>query len=217
MKQAKKAAAQAALAYVNPEAVLGVGSGSTVEYFISALAGIGVKSAVAASEHSASLLRKIGVEVVDLNTIGSLSCYIDGADAVDQWGHCLKGGGAALTREKILAQMAEQFICIVDESKYQPTLSSEVPLTLEVIPMARSLIARRLVALGGNPEYRVGKVTDNGQILLDVYGLDYSHLSELSAQINQWPGVISHGLFYQQKASCLLVGSSAGHVEQISL
>ncbi len=217
MNKARCAVAEAALSHLSVDQVLGVGSGRTVEHFIQAMAKHPQrpKQAVASSLRTAKLLRAIGIEVLELNDIDHLALYIDGADVIDQWGHCLKGGGGALTREKILADLADRFVCLVDTEKVQPLFHGDCVLTVEVLPMARSAIARRLVALGGNPSYRVGFVTDNQHILLDVVGLDFEQLADLDRALNQWPGLIAHGLFYQQSAHLALVGEANGRVQPI--
>lgn len=209
--QAKKAVAEAALAYLVPGEILGVGTGSTVNYFIDALASrkADIPGAVSSSEASSARLKAIGIPVLDANSAGPLSIYVDGADEADQHLRLIKGGGAALTREKIVAEAAQTFVCIVDESKLVPVLG-KFPLPVEVIPMARSLVARKLAALGGEPRWREGVVTDNGNVILDVHGLRIVDPVGLEASINQMPGVVSVGLFARRKADVLLIGGPQG-------
>jgi ribose 5-phosphate isomerase A len=213
--QQKQIAAQAALKYIEENAVIGVGTGSTVNFFIKALlaAPIRVKAAVSSSVASAELLRNGGIEVMDLNDSGALDVYIDGADEVTAQLHMIKGGGAALTREKIVAAASRQFVCIADSSKLVTKLG-KFPLPVEVIPMARSYVARELVQLGGVPEWRVrdGKpvITDNGNIILDVYELDILDPIALESQINQIAGVVCNGLFARRGANILLLAEPTG-------
>ncbi|TAJ51506.1 MAG: ribose-5-phosphate isomerase RpiA [Nevskiaceae bacterium] len=209
--QAKKAVAEAALAYLVPGEILGVGTGSTVNYFIDALASrkADIAGAVSSSEASSARLKAIGIPVLDANSAGPLSIYVDGADETDPHLRLIKGGGAALTREKIVAEAARSFVCIVDESKLVPVLG-KFPLPVEVIPMARSLVARKLAALGGDPRWREGVVTDNGNVILDVHGLQIVDPVGLEATINQIPGVVTVGLFARRKADVLLIGGPQG-------
>lgn len=209
--QAKKAVAEAALAYLVPGEILGVGTGSTVNYFIDALASrkADIAGAVSSSEASSARLKAIGIPVLDANSAGPLSIYVDGADEADKHLRLIKGGGAALTREKIVAEAARSFVCIVDESKLVPVLG-KFPLPVEVIPMARSLVARKLAALGGEPRWREGVVTDNGNVILDVHGLQIVDPVGLEATINQIPGVVTVGLFARRKADVLLIGGPQG-------
>jgi ribose 5-phosphate isomerase A len=209
----KQAVAQAALDYVVDGTVIGVGSGSTVNCFIDALAPRAnkIEGAVAASEASAEKLRAIGIEVMDLNDVNELSVYVDGADEITEHKHMIKGGGAALTREKIIAAVAKTFVCIIDDSK-QVAVLGDFPLPVEVIPMARSYVARELVKLGGDPEYRLGVVTDNGNVILDVHNLSILNPRELEAKINQIPGVVTNGLFAVRGADAVLVASDSGVV-----
>lgn len=209
--QAKKAVAEAALAYLVPGEILGVGTGSTVNYFIDALASrkADIAGAVSSSEASSARLKAIGIPVLDANSAGPLSIYVDGADETDPHLRLIKGGGAALTREKIVAEAARTFVCIVDESKLVPVLG-QFPLPVEVIPMARSLVARKLAALGGDPRWREGVVTDNGNVILDVHGLQIVDPVGLEATINQIPGVVTVGLFARRKADVLLIGGLQG-------
>lgn len=209
--QAKKAAAEAALKYLVPGEVLGVGTGSTVNFFIDALAAYrhDIPGAVSSSEASSARLKAIGIPVLDANSAGPLSLYVDGADESDPRLNLIKGGGAAHTREKIVAEAARTFVCIVDESKLVPVLG-KFPLPVEVIPMARSLVARKLVTLGGQPIWREGVVTDNGNVILDVHGFSITDPVGLETLINQMVGVVAVGLFARRKADVLLVGGSAG-------
>lgn len=207
----KKAAAEAALAFVPDDCIVGVGTGSTANYFIDALPQIKarIQGAVASSEASAERLKKLGIPVYDLNAVDRIPVYIDGADEVNHYLQMIKGGGGALTREKIVAEVAEQFICVADESKYV-TVLGKFPLPVEVIPMARSLVARKLVLLGGRPALREGFVTDNGNLILDVHGLSISEASKLEGEINQMVGVVTNGLFARRRADVLLLGMAAG-------
>jgi len=209
--QAKKAAAEAALKYLVPGEVLGVGTGSTVNFFIDALAAHrhDIPGAVSSSEASSARLKAIDIPVLDANSAGPLSIYVDGADEADPQLHLIKGGGAAHTREKIVAEAARTFVCIVDESKLVPVLG-RFPLPVEVIPMARSLVARQLVTLGGQPVWREGVITDNGNVILDVHGLAITNPVALEATINQLTGVVAVGLFARRKADVLLVGAASG-------
>jgi len=191
--------------------VIGVGTGSTVNCFIDALAAMKqrARAAVSSSEQSSARLRAHGIEVVDANSVETLAVYIDGADEIDHQGNMIKGGGAALTREKIVADMSARFICIADESKLVTTLG-RFPLPVEVIPMATALVARRLQALGGEAALRAGVVTDNGGAILDVRGLRITDPVAMEREINQWPGVVSVGIFARNKASVCLLGTSQG-------
>lgn len=211
----KKAAAEAALSFVEPGMIVGIGTGSTANYFIDALAQRKeeIAGAVASSEASAKRLRKHGIEVLELNDVNELPIYVDGADEVTRHREMIKGGGGALTREKIVAAVAQQFICIVDESKLVPRLGA-FPLPVEVIPMARSYVARRLAALGGRPEYRQGFVTDNGNVILDVKGIDIMRPLELETKINNIVGVVTNGLFANRPADVVLCATPRG-VERI--
>lgn len=207
----KQAAAEAALSFIEPNTIVGVGTGSTANYFIDALATRKeeIRGAVASSEASAERLRQHGIEVFDLNEVDHIPVYVDGADEVTRHREMLKGGGGALTREKIVAAVADQFICIVDESKLVPRLGA-FPLPVEVIPMARSYVARRLTALGGRPEYRTGFVTDNGNVILDVKGLDIMRPIQLEEQINNIVGVVTNGLFANRPADVVLCATPKG-------
>ena len=207
----KKEAAYAALAYVEKDSIVGVGTGSTVNHFIDALATMKneIKGAVSSSEASTEKLKSYGIEVFDLNEVSELSVYVDGADEINPYNHMIKGGGAALTREKIVAAVADKFICIVDNTKNVDILG-DFPLPVEVIPMARSYVARELVKLGGDPVYRQGVVTDNGNIILDVHNLSISEPLKLETQINAIVGVVTNGLFANRPADVVLVGSPEG-------
>lgn len=203
--------AETALEYIESGDIVGVGTGSTANYFIDGLAKIKAKidGAVASSEASASRLSDHGIEVLDLNSTGSLPVYVDGADEATRHLHLIKGGGGALTREKIVAEASEKFICIADHSKLVERLG-KFPLPVEVIPMARSLVARSLTRMGGQPEFRAGFTTDNGNIILDVHHLDILNPVELEREINQLPGVVTVGLFARRGADVLLIGTESG-------
>jgi len=203
----KKLAGEAALRYVEDGAVVGVGTGSTVAYFIDALAGMKdrINGAVSSSEQSTAQLKKHGIEVLDLNSTGPLSIYIDGADECDPHKRLIKGGGAALTREKIVAAAAQKFVCIIDSSKRVDVLG-RFPLPIEVIPMARSLVSREIVKLGGQPVWRDGVTTDNGNWIIDVHGWRIADPVALEQQLNQLAGVVTVGLFAQRPADVVLVG-----------
>ena len=208
----KKIAAQAALQFVKPEMIVGVGSGSTVNCFIEALGSMKdeIKGAVAASKNSEELLKKHGIEVFSANDVASLDIYVDGADEINPQKMMIKGGGAALTREKIVAALAKNFICIVDSSKQVDMLGSTFPLPIEVIPMARSQVARKLVALGGTPEYREGVVTDNGNIILDVHNFEILNPVEMEKELNNIAGVVTNGVFALRPADTVIVGTPDG-------
>ena len=207
----KKAAAFAALEYVEKDSIVGVGTGSTVHHFIDALATMReeIKGAVSSSEDSTNKLKAYGIDVFDLNEGSELSIYVDGADEVNPFKHMIKGGGAALTREKIVSAVADKFICIIDNTKNVDVLG-EFPLPVEVIPMARSYVARELVKLGGDPVYRQGVVTDNGNIILDVYNMRIAEPLKVESQINQIVGVVTNGLFAARGADVVLVGTPDG-------
>lgn len=193
------------------EFILGVGTGSTANLFIAELESIknDLAAAVASSEESARRLKALGIPVVDLNSAGTLRVYVDGADETDEHLQLIKGGGAALTREKIIAAASEEFLCIADESKLVPWLGT-FPLPVEVIPMARSYVAREIVKLGGDPVYREGVVTDNGNVILDIHNLKIDEPRKLEAAINQLTGVVTNGLFACRPADILLLGTEAG-------
>lgn len=207
----KKAAATAALKYVEKDSIIGVGTGSTVNHFIDALATISddVQGAVSSSEASTERLKAIGIPVYDLNSVPYLDIYVDGADEIDSNKNMIKGGGAALTREKIVAAVADKFICILDDTKHVDVLG-EFPLPVEVIPMARSFVARELVKLGGDPVYREGVITDNGNIILDVHNMEISDPKDLEIKINAIVGVVTVGLFADRGADIVLTGTQEG-------
>ena len=218
--QLKQVVAHAALAYVVEGAYVGVGTGSTANFFIDGLAAFKgkIRGAVASSEATAQRLRSHGIEVVELNSIASpadLPVYIDGADEVNDALHMIKGGGAALTREKIVAAVAQQFVCIADGSKLVPIMG-KFPLPVEVIPMARAQVARELTKLGGTPVWREGVTTDNGNFILDVHGLSITDPPALEAAINQIVGVVTNGLFARRGADVLLLGTADGVVMRTS-
>jgi ribose 5-phosphate isomerase A len=211
---------QAALSYVVPGEIVGVGTGSTVNKFIDALAGMKdrIRGAVSSSAASTQRLQALGIPVFDANEVESLAVYIDGADEIDGAGYVVKGGGAALTREKIVAALAQRFVCIADESKLVEILG-QFPLPVEVIPMAARQITRRFAALGGTATLRLKDgqplVTDNGQHILDVRGLAIANPLALESEVNQWPGVVTVGVFAHQKASVCLLGTASGSVRTI--
>ena len=212
---------KAALQYIVPGDIVGVGTGSTVNKFIDALASIKdtIRGAVSSSEASTARLKALGIPVLDANDVRSLSVYIDGADEIDGNGYMVKGGGAALTREKIVAALARRFVCIADESKLVNVLGA-FPLPVEVIPMAAAYIARRFESLGGQATLRLKDgqplVTDNGQHILDVRGLTISDPLAFETEVNQWPGVVTVGVFALQKANVCLLGTAQG-VRTLSL
>lgn len=218
--QLKSAVALAAVEYIQPkldsDSIVGVGTGSTANFFIDHLAKIKhtFDGAVASSEATAQRLQSHGIPVYELNAVTSMDFYIDGADETNDHLELIKGGGGALTREKIVAAVAKQFICIVDASK-QVKLLGEFPLPVEVIPMARSLVGRELVKLGGDPVYREGFVTDNGNIILDVHNMRIMNPRELEEKINNITGVVTNGLFSLRPADLLFVGTDQG-VEEIT-
>jgi ribose 5-phosphate isomerase A len=207
----KQAAAQAALRFVDDDAVIGVGTGSTVNFFIDALASRRdrILGAVSSSDASTARLKAAGIEVLDLNRTGDLEVYVDGADETDHHRRLIKGGGAALTREKIVAAASRKFVCVVDESKVVEVLG-RFPLPVEVIPMARSYVARQLIKLGGQPVWRENVLTDNGNQILDVHGLRILDPPALETAINGIAGVVTVGLFAHRPADVVLVGSAAG-------
>lgn len=208
MSDAKRLAAEKAIEYVEDGMIVGVGTGSTVAYFIDALARIKhrIEGAVSSSEQSSAQLREHGIDVLDLNATGPLPLYVDGADECDPRKHLIKGGGAALTREKIIAQASARFVCIIDPSKRVDILG-RFPLPVEVVPMARSLVAREILAnTGGQPVWRQGVTTDNGNWVLDIHGLMITDPVALEQQINQIPGVVSVGLFAQRPADIVIIG-----------
>ena len=211
----KRAVARAALEFVVPGELVGVGTGSTADAFTDELAGIKgrIDGAVASSQATAARLAGHGIRVVDLNAAGELPVYVDGADEATRHRHIVKGGGGALTREKIVAAAARTFVCIVDDSKIVDRLG-RFPVPIEVVPMARSLVARALVRLGGRPERREGFVTDNGNEILDVHGLDILDPPALESELNQIAGTVTNGLFARRGADVVLVGTARG-VERI--
>ena len=207
----KQEVAKAAIKYVVDDAYVGVGSGSTATFFIDELAKIKhrIKGAVASSVKTADRLKSLGVYVDDLNNVSDLPVYVDGADEVTEHGAMIKGGGGALTREKIVAAVARKYVCIADESKLVPVLGA-FPLPVEVIPMARSFVARQLVLLGGQPEWRMGFTTDNGNVILDVRGLTIMDPVAMEAKIRRIAGVVTVGLFAERGANVILLGTPAG-------
>lgn len=207
----KQLVAREALKHVVEDAVVGVGSGSTVNFFIDALAGIKgrIEGAVAASESSAERLKRHGIRVFDLNSVDALPVYVDGADEVNEHLYMIKGGGGALTREKIVAAVARRFVCICDASKLVPVLG-KFPLPLEVVPMARSYVGRELLRLGGQPELRQNFRTDNGNLIIDCYGLSIVDPPRLEAELNNIAGVVSNGIFARRGADLLLLGGPQG-------
>jgi ribose 5-phosphate isomerase A len=207
----KQAVAKAAIEYVENGSIVGVGTGSTVNFFIEELGKIknNIEGAVSSSDASTKLLEALGIEVFALNDVSNISVYIDGADEVTEHKHMIKGGGAALTREKIVAGASTTFVCIVYDSKRVPVLG-KFPLPVEVIPMARSFVARELVKLGGDPEYRQGVVTDNGNVILDVHNLEILNPRELEQSINNIPGVVTNGIFALRGADIVLSATETG-------
>lgn len=213
--QLKQAVARAAIDYITPklfsDSIIGVGTGSTANFFIDDLAGIKNRfaGAVASSDASAARLKKHGIEVLDCNSVSELAVYVDGADETNAHLQLIKGGGAALTREKIVRAVAKEFVCIADGSKWVDVLG-KFPLPVEVIPMARSYVARELVKLGGAPVYREGVITDNGNVILDVHNLQITDAVALETAINQITGVVTNGLFAIKPADVLLLGTTEG-------
>lgn len=207
----KKQVAYAALEYVKSDTIIGVGTGSTANHFIDALATIKhtIEGAVASSEATANRLKSYGIPVYDLNGVNEISIYVDGADESNLYLHLIKGGGGALTREKIVAAVAKTFVCIADDSKLVDVLG-KFPLPVEVIPMARSYVAREIVKLGGRPVWRENFVTDNGNVILDVHNLHIAEPVKLENALNQIVGVVTNGLFAQRPADVLLLGSDSG-------
>ncbi|HSR64000.1 MAG TPA: ribose-5-phosphate isomerase RpiA [Xanthomonadaceae bacterium] len=214
MSEGKRLAGEKAIEFVEDDMIIGVGTGSTVAFFIDALARVRhrIAGAVSSSEQSTARLRQHGIEVLDLNHTGPLSLYVDGADECDPQRRLIKGGGAALTREKIIAEASRTFVCIIDPSK-QVDVLGRFPLPVEVIPMARSLVARELVALtGGQPVWREGVVTDNGNWVLDLHGLAITDPLALESAVNQIPGVVTVGLFARRPADIVIVGDQTPRV-----
>lgn len=207
----KKAAAEAALDYVETGTIVGVGTGSTANFFIDALARIKhkIEGAVASSVASAERLKAHGIAVLDLNAAGELPLYVDGADEANKYLQLIKGGGGALTREKIVAGASRKFVCVADESKLVDVLGA-FPLPVEVIPMARSMVAREIVKRGGRPVLREGFVTDNGNVILDVHNLQIMEPAKLEANLNNIPGVVTNGIFALRPADVLILGGPGG-------
>lgn len=207
----KKAAAEAALAYVEAGSIIGIGTGSTANHFIDLLAQMKskVEATVASSVASAERLQKHGIRVLDLNEAGQLALYVDGADESNHQLHLIKGGGAALTREKIVAGASDKFVCIADGTKLVEVLG-KFPLPIEVIPMAREFVSRELVKLGGKPVLRPDCMTDNGNVIVDVHGLAITNARQLESQLNQIPGVVTNGLFALRPADVLILGTPTG-------
>ncbi|HBP13716.1 MAG TPA: ribose 5-phosphate isomerase A [Gammaproteobacteria bacterium] len=211
----KKAAAEAAIAYIepklNPDSIVGVGTGSTTNYFIDALGAIRHKfdAAVSSSEGSTARLENLGVRVINLNAAPRVSVYVDGADEVEPGKALIKGGGGALTREKIIAAASEEFVCVVDSTKFVDQLGS-FPLPVEVLPMARSFVARSLVELGGDPAYRDSFITDNGNVILDTQGLNFDDPDSLEKAINNIAGVVTNGIFAINRPNTLVMASADG-------
>ncbi len=207
----KKEAGWAALKYVEKDSIVGVGTGSTVNHFIDALGTIkdDIKGAVSSSEASTEKLKGLGIEVFDCNDVAKLDIYVDGADEINANREMIKGGGAALTREKIVAAISEKFICIVDDTKAVDVLGA-FPLPVEVIPMARSYVARELVKLGGDPAYREGVVTDNGNVILDVHNMQITNPKDMENKINAIAGVVTVGLFAHRGADVVITGTQEG-------
>lgn len=206
----KQDVARAALAYIEDDMILGVGTGSTVNCLIELLPQVRIKGAVASSKVTQDKLEALGIEVMDLNFVGELDLYIDGADEVNPNLQLIKGGGGALTREKIVAAASKEFICLVDESKWVTTLGREFPVPIEVLPQARSYVARELVKLGGEPVYREGFVTDYGNIILDTYDLDIPSASDMESRLNNIVGVVCNGIFAANQADKLLIAKASG-------
>lgn len=207
----KYKAAEAALKYIDGIPILGIGTGSTVNYFIDLLAGFKsqIEGAVSSSEGTTERLKKLGIPVLDLNAVGGLEIYIDGADEINPNLQLIKGGGGALTREKIIAAASRKFVCIADEGKYVDYLG-RFPLPIEVIPMARSFVARQMVKLGGRPQWREGYITDNGNQIIDVHNLEIFKPIELEQTINNIPGVVTVGIFALRPADVVLLGTESG-------
>ena len=204
--EGKRRSGEKAAEYVTDGSIVGVGTGSTVAFFIEALGRMKhrIEGAVSSSEQSTRLLKELGIPVLDLNSTGPLSLYVDGADECDPHGRLIKGGGAALTREKIIAEASAKFVCIIDASKQVPLLG-RFPVPVEVIPMARSLVARKLVELGGQPVWREGVVTDNGNWILDVHNWQLTDPVAMERELNQIPGVVTCGLFARRGADVVVV------------
>ena len=213
----KQAAARAALKHLPKGGILGVGTGSTVNFLIDLLPELQLEAAVASSNATAERLKTLGIEVLDMNSVGGLDAYVDGADEIDRHMHMIKGGGTALTREKIVASIAKKFVCIVDDSKWVGQLGRDFALPVEVIPMARSAVARKIVTLGGDPVYREGVVTDNGNVILDVYNLNILNALELEKNLNDIPGIVCNGIFAIHKADIAIVATNKGIEERTAV
>ena len=207
----KRQAAEHALEHVEPGSIVGVGTGSTTNHFIDALARIRhrIDGTVASSVATANRLRERGLRVADLNSVDEVSVYVDGADECTPHRQLVKGAGGALTREKIIAAAARQFVCIVDDSKLVDVLGARAPVPLEVIPMARGYVARQMVALGGNPFWREGFATDNGNVILDVHGLDLLAPAEVESALDQVTGTVANGLFARRRADRVIIGAGS--------
>ena len=211
----KQAVAKAAFEHIQPhlheDSVIGVGTGSTANLFIDYLATAkhNISATVASSEETARRLKEHGIPVFDLNSVGEVTVYIDGADEANEYLQLIKGGGAALTREKIIADVAKEFVCIADDSKYVKVLGN-FPLPVEVIPMARSHVGRQIVKLGGDPVYREGCITDNGNVIIDIYNMSIVDPRKIENDLNQIPGVVTNGLFAQRPADILLLATANG-------
>ncbi len=208
----KEQSAAAALKYVEDDSVVGVGTGTTVKYFIEGLAKIKsrVEGAVASSIATEQLLKAHGIPVIDLNSANRIDIYVDGADEANHFGYLIKGRGGALTREKIIATVAERFICIIDNTKYVTALGNISPIPIEVIPMARSLVGRKIVAMSGNPVYRENYLTDNGNIIIDAHDLNIDHPLELENALKAITGVVENGLFAHRPADLIIIASTEG-------
>ena len=207
--EGKRLSAEKALSYVEDNSIVGVGTGSTVAFFIDGLARIKdrIKGAVSSTDQSTAALKSHGIEVFDLNNTGDLDLYVDGADECDPHNCLIKGGGAALTREKIIAEASRRFVCIIDPSK-EVSVLGRFPLPVEVIPMARSLVARRLLEMGAQPVWRESIVTDNGNVILDLHNLSITDPTALEDRINSIPGVVTVGLFARRRADLVIVGGN---------
>ncbi len=217
LEQMKQLAGESAIKYIEDGMIVGVGTGSTVKYFIEKLATRknDIKGAIPSSEQTATLLKQYNIPILDLNSSGIIDIYVDGADEINHYLEMIKGGGAALTREKIIAACARKFICIADESKYVVKLGT-FPLPVEVIPMARSYVAREILKLDGAPDFRTGVVTDNGNVILDIHNLDITQPMDLEAKINNIVGVVTNGLFAKRGADVLLLAKKDGSLDVIN-
>lgn len=213
VEQMKQVAAEAALEFITPEIVLGLGTGTTVDYLIKVLPKVKnkIEGIVASSEITAAQVKTLGIPLLDLNSVNQLDVYIDGADEVDRYKNLIKGGKGALTREKIITRVAKNFVCIVDATKQSDYLG-KYPVPIEVIPMARSYVARNIVSMGGDPIYRAGYLTDNGNAIIDVFNLTITNPHELEQNINQITGVLENGIFAQRKADIVIVGKENGEI-----